>query len=876
MEKMIGLHERFHYRNHEELRVDLERLGLALPFSEDLSILARPLKLGGRQAPNRFVVHPMEGFDAAPDGSPRELTFRRYKRYAAGGSGLIWFEATAVLQEARSNPGQLFLHPGNLSVFAALVEAVKHTARETRGHEPLLVLQLTHSGRYSKPGGLPAPLIAHHSPILDPLHRLAPDYPLVTDAYLDRLQDIMVEAAGLAAAAGFDGVDIKSCHRYLLSELLASFTRTGKYGGSFENRTRMLREVCVRIGAEVPGVFPTARLNICDGIPYPYGFGMQAEEGSQAPDTSEAISLARTLHGLGIPVLNLTMGNPYYIPHFNRPFDFPVKGAPVPDEHPLTGIARFLEMTRIVQQGVLDLPMIGTGYAWLRHLMPEVAAGTLKTGGAAMIGQGRGAFAYPDSVRDILDHGRMDPAKCCVACSACTQIMRDGGKTGCVVRDSATYGPQYRLGRRFDLDHLREEAGRCRICQEPSCRGGCPTGVDIPAFLREFAVGRIAEAYAILKRANVLPEMCGWVCPAEAQCEGGCLERVFCGSAIPIKDIQLATARTARLLGLTAASIPDFVPNGKVAVIGGGPAGVACAIKLLETGHKVTIFEKYHRLGGTPDRLIPRERYDRAAEEIGAVLAPALSSGRLDLRFGRSLGEDLRLAEVRAEYDAVFLAVGLCAPQSLGGGPGVHDALTFLRLAKEGAMTAIDGGVAVVGGGSTATDAAMTARRLGAVDVFLLYRRSYLEMPAWEEERTEVLGAGIHLLLLTQPLGYVCDANGRLTGVRIVRTALDPPESSGRRRPRPLPDSESVLPVGMVIEAIGQEAPSGIRAELRAVGVNQDDGLALAPGSTATAVVGIYAGGDLVNGGQTAAKAVADGMRAAGEIAAYLEKKVRT
>ena len=190
----------------------------------------------------------MEGFDAAPDGSPQELTFRRYRRYAAGGAGLIWFEATAILHEARSNPAQLYLHRGNVDVYRRLVEETRRAAREAFGREPILIVQLTHSGRYSKPAGVPVPLIAHHSAVLDPLHKLPADYPLVTDDYLDRLQDTYVEAARLAAEAGFDGVDIKSCHRYLLSELLASFTREGKYGGSFENRTRMLRETLTQRG----------------------------------------------------------------------------------------------------------------------------------------------------------------------------------------------------------------------------------------------------------------------------------------------------------------------------------------------------------------------------------------------------------------------------------------------------------------------------------------------------------------------------------------------------------------------------------------------------------------------------------------------------
>jgi 2,4-dienoyl-CoA reductase-like NADH-dependent reductase (Old Yellow Enzyme family) len=385
----------------------------------------------------------MEGFDAHADGSPGELTLRRYKRYAAGGFGLIWFEATAVIEEARSNPAQLWLHAGNAGAFGELVQATRRTVRERFGHDVLLVIQLTHSGRHSKPAGQSRPIIAYRDPVLDCRHDLPDEYPVVTDDYLDRLQDAFVEAARLAAEAGFDGVDIKSCHRYLVSELLASFTRRGRYGGSFENRTRLLRESLARIKAEVPSVFITTRMNAYDAIAHPYGFGVDKEDHT-IPDLTEPIELARELAGMGLPVLNVSIGNPYSHAHFGRPYDRPLKGSAVPDEHPLVGVERLIGIVRQVQESVPGLPVVGTGYSWLRHLMPHVAAGVINSGGAAVLGIGRGAFAYPDTPRDVMENGRMDPAKCCVTCSACTQIMRQGGMTGCVVRDGEIYGPQYR------------------------------------------------------------------------------------------------------------------------------------------------------------------------------------------------------------------------------------------------------------------------------------------------------------------------------------------------------------------------------------------------------------------------------------------------
>ncbi len=865
-------HQRFHLDTMEKLKAELSRLQQEIPVSDDLTILADRVAIGRYETPNRFAVHPMEGFDADEAGAPQELSFRRYQRYAAGGSGLIWFEATAVVHEGRSNPGQFCLHAATADTFKRLVEGTRKAARDAWGHDPVLVLQLTHSGRYSKPSGMPEPIIAHHSPILDPKHNLPPDYPLVTDDYLDRLQDRFVEAAKLAAAAGFDGVDVKSCHRYLLSELFASFTREGRYGGSFENRTRMLRETLARIAAEAPKVFITTRMNAYDAISHPYGWGVD-ENDFRKPDLSEPVRLVAELRKIGVPVLNLSIGNPYYQPHYGRPFDFPIAGFMPPDEHPLEGISRFISITRKIQESQPGLPVIASGYTWFRQWMPHVAAAVIQSRGATLIGQGRGAFAYPDSVRDILQNGRMDPAKCCVTCSACTQIMRDGGQTGCVVRDAEIYGPQYRLGRRFAMDHLQEEAGRCRECEVPTCQDGCPAHVDIPKFLRAFADGDIAAAYAVLRARNVLPEMCGHVCPSEVQCEGGCVEAVFTENPLPIRDIQLVTCRVARLQNLVGLRLPETTSLEKIAVVGAGPAGLACAIRLLELGHEVSIFDRNNSLGGTPDTVIPGTRYGNAGAEVDAILAPALKAGRVQLNLGKVLGRDFELAALQQEFSAVFLAIGLTGSTSLGKADGVMDALHFLREAKQGRLRDLPDKVAVLGGGNTAMDAAATAKRLGARDVYIVYRRSFSEMPAWPAERDECLRMGVHFLILQQPLEYLKDDDNRLRSLLIARTKLGEPDASGRRRPEVIARSRSELEVGLAIEAIGQGTSAQVKAILASGMELTDKGLVrTAPASAATSMDRVFAGGDIVNGGTTAVQGVAEGMRAAGEIDLMLKK----
>jgi 2,4-dienoyl-CoA reductase (NADPH2) len=433
-------HRRFRYREGAALRRDIAALELAIPWDDDPTPLLDPIRIGDRSLPNRLAVHPMEGYDAAPDGSPAELAVRRYRRYAAGGSGLIWFEATAVVWEGRSNPRQFYLHEGNVAEFERLVTETRSAAAESLGpdHTPLLVLQLTHSGRWSRPEGALRPLIAHHHDMLDAMVEIDATYPVVTDDELEGLQGSFVDAAKLAASAGFDGVDVKACHGYLGSELLAASTREGRYGGPFENRTRFLLETVHRIRTEVPDILVTSRLNVFDGLPYPYGFGV-ARDAPDQPDLAEPLVLLQKLQDLGCEFANITLGVPRWRPHLGRPFNRAVPGSPSAPEHPLVGIARFLELTAGLQRSLPELRLVGTGYSWLRHFFPHVGAAVVRGGGVSIVGVGRMAFAYPDFARDLMEHGTLDPRKTCVGCSSCSELMRAGNQVGCVVRDGDLY-----------------------------------------------------------------------------------------------------------------------------------------------------------------------------------------------------------------------------------------------------------------------------------------------------------------------------------------------------------------------------------------------------------------------------------------------------
>ncbi|MEW6744805.1 MAG: hypothetical protein AB1486_18785 [Planctomycetota bacterium] len=444
-------HERFDFPDANSLCGKARSLGLELPFSHDVGALFTPLEVAGRRVANRLAIQPMEASDGDATGAPGELTARRYRRFASGGSAVIWFEATAVVPEGRSNPRQLALTKATLDPLKRLVEATRRAAQPAGTGDPrhvLFILQLTHAGRYSRPGGSPRPILAQHNAILDPLMGIPSDYPLVSDGELDRLQDEFVRAARMAQEAGFDGVDVKACHGYLVSELLAAFTREeSRYGGPFENRIRFLREAVARIRCEVPGIIVASRINALDGIPYPHGFGGRRDEPGIV-DLAEAVALVRLLRDSGVAIVNVSAGIPTFNAHWGRPFNQPLAGAPLPDEHPLTGVARLLHLTATLQRSLPDLPMVGTGYSWLRHYFPNVAAAVVASGGAAFAGVGRLAFAYPNYAWDLARGGALDPHKCCTGCSRCSQIMRDGGFAGCAVRDTEIYGPQYREGRR--------------------------------------------------------------------------------------------------------------------------------------------------------------------------------------------------------------------------------------------------------------------------------------------------------------------------------------------------------------------------------------------------------------------------------------------
>lgn len=463
----------FKYKTPADVVADANRLGLAhIAMSDDLSVMFQPIEVGGRTVGNRWAIQPMEGCDGTLDGLPDELTFRRYVRFGSGGAKLIWGEATAIADNARMNPRQLWLYDGSAAAIEKMLADCRAAHREACGHDRdlLLGLQLTHSGRFS----FRRPLLVTHDPILDPLTRdkstgrfVDASYPLLSDDDLKRIEDQYLAAAKLAARIGCDFVDIKQCHRYLLSELLAAKNRPGEYGGSLENRTRLARNVITRIRSELPSLLIASRFNAYDGIPYrgvgedfigepcPHELPLTIAFGTDPQDhlrddLTEPLQLARWLREWGVSLLNVSLGNPYANPHLVRPAEYPPVDGYKPPEHPLIGVDRHFRIAARVQSEVPDVPVVGSGYSWLQDFVPQAAAANVSLGRAAFAGIGRGTLSQPDFVKQLADTGKLDRKRVCRTFSYCTNLMRTKDHplgqyaTGCPPFDKEVYGPLWK------------------------------------------------------------------------------------------------------------------------------------------------------------------------------------------------------------------------------------------------------------------------------------------------------------------------------------------------------------------------------------------------------------------------------------------------
>jgi 2,4-dienoyl-CoA reductase-like NADH-dependent reductase (Old Yellow Enzyme family) len=455
----------------------LDASGITIPCDEHVlagaqSPLAQPLNLNGINIGNRFAIHPMEGWDGTSDGRPGELTMRRWRNFGRSGAKLIWGgEAIAVLHEGRANPNQLLMRDSHRDDLARLREALSEEHEQAFGStDGLLVgLQLTHSGRYSQPNvkGRPEPRILYHHPILDKRLGLTPEYPILSDGEIRQIIEAFHRSARIAHEAGFDFVDVKHCHGYLGHEFLSAHTREGDYGGSFENRTRFLREAVRGIRAAAPRLAIGVRLSAFDLVPfrpdparsspgrpgpgmpepfedllpYRWGFGVNPQNPVE-PDLSEVVQFLSLLEELDIRLVNISAGSPYYNPHIQRPALFPPSDGYLPPEDPLRGVARQMAVARELKRQFPGLIIVGTAYTYLQDFLANVAQAAIREQWVDSIGLGRMVLAYPELPRDLLEGRTLDRKRVCRTFSDCTTAPRNGLPSGCYPLDSHYKGSE--------------------------------------------------------------------------------------------------------------------------------------------------------------------------------------------------------------------------------------------------------------------------------------------------------------------------------------------------------------------------------------------------------------------------------------------------
>ena len=445
-------------RTPDALRAHLQEAGVSLAFDDDLSPassspFAVPMEVGGDRVGNRFCILPMEGWDGTPDGEPSDLTQRRWRNFGLSGAKLIWGgEAVAVRHDGRANPHQLVLSDRTLGAIARLRQDLVDAHVDRFGSERglLVGLQLTHSGRFSRPRGRPEPVIVYHHPVLDRRLGIPPDHAVLRDAEIEQLAVQFVDAAELAAGAGFPFVDIKHCHGYLGHELLSARERPGRYGGSFENRTRFLREVISGLRAEAKGLEIGVRFSAFDTVPWRKGADGNGEP-EEAPGyrsafglfrgdldaaLADARELLRLLESLEVRWICLTAGSPYYNPHVQRPALFPPSDGYTPPEDPLRGVARQLEAAAILKTAFPRLAFVGSAYSYLQEWLPHVAQRVLREEKADFIGLGRMVLAYPDLPADVLEGRPLRRKSLCRTFSDCTTAPRSGLVSGCYPLDA--------------------------------------------------------------------------------------------------------------------------------------------------------------------------------------------------------------------------------------------------------------------------------------------------------------------------------------------------------------------------------------------------------------------------------------------------------
>jgi NADPH2 dehydrogenase len=448
-------------RSTEQFKAYCESVGAELPMDDVLETgadapLARPYIYRDITLSNRFAILPMEGWDGTVDGHPTDLTYRRWKNFGLSGAKLIWGgEAVAVRHDGRANAKQLIINDDTVGNIEKLRQTLVDAHMEQFGTtDDLYVgLQLTHSGRFCRPNSAALePKVAYRHPLLDKKFHVDDDSYVLTDDEIDQLIQDFGKAAVLAQQAGFDFVDIKHCHGYLGHEFLSAVDRDGKYGGSFENRTRFLRDTVALVRSLAPDLDIGVRLSAMDWIPfkpdddrigtpealdngsYPYAFG--GDGTGIGYDLTEPKKFLDLMTDLDIQLVCITVGSPYYVPHIQRPAMFPPSDGYLPPEDPLAGVARQIAVTAELKQHKPEMLVVGSGYSYLQDWLPNVAQAVVRSGLADFVGLGRMVLSYPDLPADVLSGAKLKRKQICRTFSDCTTSPRNGMVSGCYPLDS--------------------------------------------------------------------------------------------------------------------------------------------------------------------------------------------------------------------------------------------------------------------------------------------------------------------------------------------------------------------------------------------------------------------------------------------------------
>ena len=457
----------------DDFRRHCAALGIELPCEDTIATTDSPLTqpinsitVNGKRIGNRYAIQPMEGWDGTTTGGISEEMVRRWSRFGESGAKVIYGgEAMAVRPDGRANPNQLIINHENQAGIARLREMLVTTHRERHGSAEDLVIgfQLTHSGRFCRPTDKKRlePRIAFRHPILDRKFGIADDSAVLTDDDVEQLIKSYVDAARIAAEVGADFVDIKHCHGYLLHEFLGAHTRPGPFGGSFENRTRILREIIsgirrtgntIEIGVRLsafdfvpfrpdpmlsqPGKLgPGIPENFEHCLPYRYGFGVKVENPVEY-DLTETFAFIDLCAELGVKIINLTAGSPYYNPHIQRPAAYPPSDGYQPAHDPLIDVARQIDVVRQIRaRASKNLVIIGSAYSYLQEFLPHVAQAVVREGWTDMIGLGRVSLSYPAILSDAARSGSLEKKLICRTFSDCTTAPRNGLISGCYPLD---------------------------------------------------------------------------------------------------------------------------------------------------------------------------------------------------------------------------------------------------------------------------------------------------------------------------------------------------------------------------------------------------------------------------------------------------------